>query len=146
MGAMPSIPTADLIGYTSSLVLLLTIGYQVTRQARSGTSRGVSPLLFAGQLVASIGFTVYSALIDNVIFVATNACLGLAAIAGLVIVTLHRRFERRSSIAHERREVELGAGGDVHAERLAHDRERALVSGAGDRGGAVGGDEAAVLP
>ncbi|MEW5847622.1 MAG: hypothetical protein AB2A00_02370 [Myxococcota bacterium] len=40
---------ADLIGWTSSVILLLTIGTQVHKQWREGRSEGVSPWLFIGQ-------------------------------------------------------------------------------------------------
>lgn len=79
-----------LIGYASSLVLLLTLGSQIHKQWKRGSSRGVSAWLFVGQLVASCGFVAYSALIDNKVFVITNACLAVAALIGLAIVIYHR--------------------------------------------------------
>lgn len=84
----------QVLGYASSGILLLTIGNQVHKQWQSGTSKGVSTWLFFGQLLASAGFTAYSILIGNPIFVLTNACLFVAAILGLAIVLHHRRTER----------------------------------------------------
>lgn len=84
----------DLIGYASSTVLLMTIGSQIHTQCKSGTSRGVSPWLFVGQLAASAGFVVYSALIHDTVFVITNSCLVLAAGIGICIVTYHRHKEQ----------------------------------------------------
>ena len=46
--------TADILGYTSSGILLFTIANQVHKQWQSGTSKGVSTWLFIGQLLASL--------------------------------------------------------------------------------------------
>jgi MtN3 and saliva related transmembrane protein len=81
----------ELLGWLSSLVLVLTIGRQVHRQWRSGHSEGVSIWLFVGQMVASTGFTIYSALVDNWVFVVTNAMMLVFAVAGFVTVKRHRR-------------------------------------------------------
>ena len=53
----------DALGWFSSALLLVTIGVQVTKQWRDKTSKGVSPWLFIGQMAASTGFVVYSALV-----------------------------------------------------------------------------------
>jgi uncharacterized protein with PQ loop repeat len=82
----------DLLGWASSAVLLATLARQVRKQWREGTAEGVSRWLFAGQTTASLGFTVYSLLLRNWVFVVTNALLLLNAIAGLVIF---RRLRRR---------------------------------------------------
>lgn len=76
----------DVIGWASSFVLLMTIGKQVHKQWTEHTSKGVSKWLFLGQIAASIGFTIYSWLVHNWVFVVTNALLLLAAIIGLSIV------------------------------------------------------------
>ena len=81
----------QMIGWTSSVVLACTIGYQVWRQWSEGESEGVSPLLFVGQLVASTGFLVYAALTGDPVFVVTNALLVVVAILGLLILWRHRR-------------------------------------------------------
>ncbi len=86
--------SSQIIGYVSSIILLLTIGSQIHKQWQSGTSKGVSIWLFIGQLLASVGFTIYSILIGNPIFIATNAAMGGAAILGLGIVLYHRRKNR----------------------------------------------------
>ena len=75
----------DAIGWTSSLILVLTIGKQVFKQWREGTSEGVSIWLFVGQLAASTGFTIYSWLVHNWVFVVTNALLLLNALIGYAI-------------------------------------------------------------
>ena len=50
----------EVIGWFSSVVLVLTIGKQVYKQWKSGSSEGVSKWLFLGQMTASAGFTIYS--------------------------------------------------------------------------------------
>ncbi len=86
---------SEAIGWFSSFVLVLTIGKQVYKQWRSGSSEGVSKWLFVGQITASTGFTIYSVLVRNWVFVVTNALLLLSALIGVVIVFKHRRAERQ---------------------------------------------------
>jgi MtN3 and saliva related transmembrane protein len=85
----------ELIGWLSSLVLIATIAKQVYKQWRSGSSEGVSRWLFLGQLTASAGFTIYSLLVRNWVFVATNAVMLLNALAGYAITARHRRRSAR---------------------------------------------------
>jgi uncharacterized protein with PQ loop repeat len=87
----------EAIGWLSSLVLLLTISTQVHRQWKAGSSQGVSHWLFLGQTTASAGFTVYSLLVRDWVFVVTNALLVVSALTGWLIVLKHRRQERRRS-------------------------------------------------
>ena len=86
----------EAVGWVSSFILVLTLGKQVYKQWKEGTSEGVSRWLFVGQLSASVGFTVYSWLVGNWVFVVTNTILLLNALAGLFIVLRHRRRERRA--------------------------------------------------
>jgi uncharacterized protein with PQ loop repeat len=83
----------DLVGWLSSAILLFTLGRQVAKQWREGTSEGVSRWLFIGQTAASAGFTLYSLLVRNWVFVVTNALILANAIAGALIVRHHRRRE-----------------------------------------------------
>jgi len=85
---------AEVLGWVSSGVLVLTIGQQVWKQWREGTSKGVSRWLFLGQIAASVGFTLYSWLVKNWVFVATNALMLVNALLGYGIVLRHRRRER----------------------------------------------------
>ena len=87
----------EIIGYASSITLLITIGSQIYKQWQSGTSKGVSIWLFIGQLVTSIGFTIYSVLTHSTIFTLTNCCLAVAAIIGIGIVGYHQRKDRSAS-------------------------------------------------
>ncbi len=91
----------DAIGWLSSLVLVLTLGKQVHKQWKAGTSEGVSRWLFVGQLAASAGFTVYSALVRNWVFVVTNALMVVNALVGYGIVLRHRRRSRRRGVSSE---------------------------------------------
>ncbi len=75
----------DIIGWLSSAILLATLLRQVDRQWRERSTQGVSKWLFIGQLAASTGFLLYSFLLDNWVFVFTNAALLLTAIAGQMI-------------------------------------------------------------
>jgi MtN3 and saliva related transmembrane protein len=85
----------DLIGWLSSLILVATIAQQVHKQWKSNTSEGVSRWLFLGQLSASIGFTIYSLMVRNWVFVVTNALMIANALAGYWIVMRHRRRARQ---------------------------------------------------
>ncbi|MBK5258555.1 MAG: hypothetical protein JJE51_03115 [Thermoanaerobaculia bacterium] len=84
----------DAIGWISSAILILTIGKQVFKQWHDGTSKGVSTWLFVGQLAASIGFTIYSLLVRNWVFVVTNALMVVNGLLGYAITIRHRRRGR----------------------------------------------------
>ena len=86
----------ELIGWASSLILVLTIAKQVWKQWREGSSEGVSIWLFIGQMAASVGFTIYSVIVRNWVFVVTNALMLCNALAGYAIVLRHRRRKRAS--------------------------------------------------
>ena len=84
----------EAVGWVSSLILVLTIAKQVYKQWQEGSSEGVSKWLFVGQMAASLGFTVYSWLVSNWVFVVTNALMLVNGLLGLLIVLHHRRRER----------------------------------------------------
>jgi MtN3 and saliva related transmembrane protein len=86
---------ATLIGWFSSGVLLVTISRQVYTQWRSQQTAGVSQWLFIGQLTASIGFAVYSWMLNNWVFLATNIMLVIAALTGQAIYVRNRRRVQR---------------------------------------------------
>ena len=81
----------EAVGWVSSLILVLTIAKQVYKQWQEGSSEGVSKWLFVGQMAASLGFTVYSWLVSNWVFVVTNAVMLVNGLLGLLIVIHHRR-------------------------------------------------------
>ena len=86
----------ELIGWCSSFILVLTIAKQVYKQWQEGTSEGVSKWLFIGQMSASLGFTIYSWLVNNWVFVVTNSLMLLSGLVGLGIVLHHRKRERQT--------------------------------------------------
>jgi uncharacterized protein with PQ loop repeat len=85
---------SEALGWVSSGILVLTIAKQVYKQWRKGSSDGVSKWLFVGQMAASLGFTIYSWLVSNWVFVVTNALMLCNGLLGLLIVIHHRRRER----------------------------------------------------
>ena len=87
----------EVVGWVSSFILVLTIARQVYKQWHEGSSEGVSKWLFIGQMAASLGFTIYSWLVNNWVFVVTNSLMLLNGLAGLGIVLHHRRREERMS-------------------------------------------------
>jgi MtN3 and saliva related transmembrane protein len=84
------------IGWASSAVLVVTLGKQVWKQWQEGKSEGISRWLFIGQTAASTGFTIYSVLVKDWVFVVTNALMLLNGLLGYVILAKNRRQERRS--------------------------------------------------
>jgi uncharacterized protein with PQ loop repeat len=84
----------EAVGWVSSFILVLTIAKQVYKQWQEGSSEGVSKWLFVGQIAASLGFTVYSWLVHNWVFVVTNSLMLVNGLLGLLIVFHHRRRER----------------------------------------------------
>jgi uncharacterized protein with PQ loop repeat len=102
----------ELVGWLSSAVLVATLARQVSKQWREGTSEGVSRWLFVGQTVASAGFTAYSVLIRNWVFVVTNTLILANAILGLVIVRRHRRRGREGGTSRAAPPAGRTASGD----------------------------------
>ncbi|MDH5835310.1 hypothetical protein [Luteimonas kalidii] len=72
----------DLIGWAASAILLATLVRQIRKQVADGSGAGVSRWLFIGQSLASLGFIVYSVLLDNWVFIVTNSCILMTAIVG----------------------------------------------------------------
>lgn len=89
----------EIVGWASSLILILTIGKQVYKQWQEGSSEGVSKWLFIGQMGASLGFTIYSWLVGNMVFVVTNSVMLLNALVGFAIVLHHRKRKQRKGAA-----------------------------------------------
>lgn len=81
----------DVLGWVSSVILLATITQQIVKQWQERSGKGVSRWLFVGQTAASVGFTVYSALLHNWVFTITNAAMLLSAIVGWVITAHFKR-------------------------------------------------------
>lgn len=92
---------AEWLGWASSGVLLATLGRQVYSQWRQRSVEGVSSWLFIGQLTASTGFLIYSVMVDNWVFVFTNAALLLTALIGQFIYYRNvRNKDRQTPLSH----------------------------------------------
>lgn len=89
---------ADWLGWSASALLLATLGRQIWVQWRERSTQGVSGLLFTGQMLASLGFTAYSWLLHNWVFVVTNAALLLTAVLGQWVYRRNVRLEQRSGL------------------------------------------------
>lgn len=89
--------TPNLLGWVSSLVLLATLVQQVVMQWRCRKSTGVSPWLFAGQFISSAGFSLYSYLLGNWVFLCTNLALLANAGLGQWVTVRNRRLSQRSA-------------------------------------------------
>jgi hypothetical protein len=87
----------ELIGWSAAAVLLATLARQVYAQWKSGAVQGVSRWLFIGQLAASTGFIVYSALLGNWVFVVTNTLILVTALAGEWVYLRNRRRKPQTS-------------------------------------------------
>ena len=86
---------ADWIGWLSSVVLLVTVGRQVFTQWKTKSCEGVSHWLFLGQLAASTGFTLYSFLLKNWVFLTSNIALLVTAILGQILYISNKTPSRQ---------------------------------------------------
>lgn len=85
----------EVIGWTSAMILLATISRQIYKQWEEKASEGISKWLFIGQVAASAGFAVYSWLLENWVFVATNILMLASALVGYGILMHNRRCAKR---------------------------------------------------
>jgi uncharacterized protein with PQ loop repeat len=92
---------SEILGWVSSFILLLTVGKQVYKQWKDGTSEGVSKWLFLGQIAASIGFLIYSILITNWVFIVTNSLMVLNSLIGISILLYHRKRDNNGEQKQE---------------------------------------------
>ena len=81
---------APIVGWASSALLIITIAQQVWKQWQERSAKGVSRWLFLGQLAASLGFTAYSLLQRDWVFVCTNALMVVNAFIGVLILRRNR--------------------------------------------------------
>jgi uncharacterized protein with PQ loop repeat len=85
----------DIVGWTASAIRLATLVRQIAAQMRDPDARGVSRWLFIGQSAASIGFIVYSVMVDNLVFIVTNSCILLTAVVGQATLWWRRSEQRK---------------------------------------------------
>ncbi len=87
----------DVIGWFASAILLATLVRQIQKQAAQPESEGVSTWLFLGQMAASLGFVLYSWLVENWVFITTNSLILLTAVVGQVVMWKKKRADKRTS-------------------------------------------------
>jgi uncharacterized protein with PQ loop repeat len=92
---MPVINPTELLGWGSSAVLLVTLIRQVYTQWRTGATAGLSKWLFIGQCTASVGYTVYSFLLHNWVYLSSNVAILLTAVVGESLFLRNRRLAAR---------------------------------------------------
>jgi MtN3 and saliva related transmembrane protein len=85
----------DMVGWLSALILILTISRQVYTQWRTRSIAGVSHWLFIGQVAASLGFVIYSLMLDNWVFVVANSFILLTALVGQLTYMRNKRLGSR---------------------------------------------------
>lgn len=85
----------EVVGWCSSAILLATLIRQVHTQWRSGATGGVSRWLFVGQCTASLGYSIYSFLLHNWVYLTSNIAILLVAIVGEGLYVRNRRLATR---------------------------------------------------
>jgi uncharacterized protein with PQ loop repeat len=93
----------DIIGWTSAVILLLTLGRQVYTEWRDRSTRGLSRWLFIGQFAASSGFVVYSWLLQSWVFLFTNVLLLITAAMGQWMYVRNKHREEKRAPTKSRR-------------------------------------------
>ena len=78
------------VGWAAVAALFFTMAGQAWKQWRDRVKHGVSKLFFLGQIVASLLFLTYSALVGDRVFIVGNALVLTAAIAGGAILLYNR--------------------------------------------------------
>ena len=82
------------VGWASPALLLASVGRPVYSEWRSKATAGLSPWLFVGQITASSGFTIYSILLHNWVFLFSNVTMLVTGITSEVIYISNRRPRR----------------------------------------------------
>lgn len=75
----------DLVGWTASALLIVTLARQILTQSRQDDIKGVSHWLFIGQIASSTGFVAYSWMLHNWVFITTNLLILSTAVIGQVV-------------------------------------------------------------
>jgi uncharacterized protein with PQ loop repeat len=75
----------------------MTIMRQTYTQWKSRATAGVSRWLFVGQLTASTGYTIYSYMLHNWVFLTSNIALLLTALIGEGLYIANKRKEAARS-------------------------------------------------
>ena len=78
------------IGWAAAFILVLTLYAQVLKNLKEKKLRGVNPLLYYGQALASLGFVFYSFSLSSWVFVITNSLALISAVIGIYLVHRYR--------------------------------------------------------
>ena len=78
------------VGWAAVAALFFTMAGQAWKQWRDCVKQGVSKIFFLGQILASVLFLTYSALVGDRVFVVGNSLVLAAAIAGGGILLYNR--------------------------------------------------------
>ena len=73
-------------GWSAAVILVITLFTQVRKNWQEKKLKGVNPLLYYGQALASLFFMIYSYSINSWVFVITNAIALLSALVGIYLV------------------------------------------------------------
>jgi MtN3 and saliva related transmembrane protein len=84
----------ELIGWSAAIILLVTTARQTYSQWRDRSSQGISKWLFVGQVMASVGFVIYSWLLRNWVFLVTNVLMLDTALLGQCIYLHNKRHQK----------------------------------------------------
>ena len=86
--------TDVVVGWSASVVVVVTTIGQIYKQWKAHTSKGVSPLLFVGNVLASLLFLNYAIMIKNVVYEVTNSVMVVTSICGLGLLIHQRRLDK----------------------------------------------------
>lgn len=78
------------IGWAAAVILVITLFSQVKKNWEEKKLKGVNPMLYYGQAVASLCFALYSFNINSWVFVVTNVLGFLSALVGIYLVHRYR--------------------------------------------------------
>ena len=78
------------LGWAAAVVLVITLFSQVKKNWEEKKLKGVNPLLYYGQAVASLCFALYSYSINSWVFVVTNVLGLVSALVGIYLVHRYR--------------------------------------------------------
>ena len=79
------------LGWLAASILLTTMFAQVRKNWIERKLKGVNPLLYYGQALASLCFAVYSLTINSWVFVVANTIALATAIIGIYLVHRYRK-------------------------------------------------------
>lgn len=82
------------VGWSASVVVVVTTIGQIYKQWQAHSSKGVSPFLFVGNVLASLLFLNYAIMIKNVVYEVTNSVMVLASVCGLALLIHQRRLDK----------------------------------------------------